>query len=439
MELLLARQYPSISPAFLVLSDLASGPRLTRSAMFRLAQQSLQFLRLWLCGLQLQRCERLLISASPCWSQLAHGKCTTKTCVRAHSWGLAQGDAFVAAVRHTLRCRDIGKRHVGDAEAMAACRSLGATGLADVQSWLGRCERLLLRLSLPGPQSMAWLSRSLQATAAADEVRFALLQWKIDQFLQGIHKVHSGKLALEDVLKPPLVLCPLVGFHGLPGLRLRAKDGAWPLVRKMVSMMETLQAENQLRLNEGMRKPTHGDLLNFFEMTCEVVQHVHGQWKSKSAGSIGSFPYSPQVVCHLLEQGVVWANVLLTRMSNTTLPQSYVRIHLSQYPHLAGLAAAHDLPEPRRKKCQFALKVFASTAVGCLKNPEKFREWLKAKSPETSQCNVCLRLLTVIFSCGTINWLRNTRNDICSLIQGINFEGKLQLLNGGEVFMSATR
>ena len=347
MELLLAEP-PSLSPGFLVLSEFASDEErsVDRSGILLLAQRILHLLRTCLCGLQLQYCKQLLRSTTPCWSQLMHGQCSQDDCAQTHSWGRTEGDAFAAAVRFASTYLETARLLVGSSEVAAACRSLRREDvIIKVRPCLQWCEEELYRSCLPYWHSMAWLSPGSQAGAAAQAARESLIQRRIDELLGAVHAARRSRwLGIEDVLKAPLVLCPLVDFHGLPSLRQQVReDTAWALASKMLSIMETLQAENPARGQQETKRPTYDDLLNFFEMTCEVVQHLETSWRRPSTAE--RYPYCPEVVCHLLEQGVVWANVLLTRMSNTTLPESYVRMHLSQYPHLAGLAAQNELPQ----------------------------------------------------------------------------------------------
>ena len=481
MELLLAEQPPSLSPGFLVLSEFVSDESersMGRCDLFLLAQRILHLLRIWLCGLQLQYRKKRSRAATPCWSQLMHGHCSIVGCAQAHSWGRTEGDAFAAALRSATAYLETARRLVESSEVEAACRALRREeARSKVLLCLRSCEEELCRSCLPDWHSMGWLSPGSRAGVAAEAARAPLIQRRIDELLGDVRAALRRKalakpkqwLGIEDVLKAPLVLCPLVDFHGLPSLRQQVrKDTAWALASKMLSIMETLQAENPARAQGEAKRPTYDDLLNFFEMTCEVVQHLEKSWTRPESDN--SYPYCPEVVCHLLEQGVVWANVLLTRMSNTTLPESYVRMHLSRYPHLAGLAAQNELPQGdpefqlptcniiksfcllpvyfrdssrvpgRKQKVIDALWTFARAAAIFLEHSGRFENWVKATDPDAQHgTSHCLRLFIIIFSSATINWLRHQRNtNVCEkILRGIGFQHRLRLMNGGSLDLGA--
>ena len=274
-----------------------------------------------------------------------HGDCRKDRCTQAHRWGRPEGDAFAAAVRFAWQCTQAARRIIGSVETGAACRLLEKKDMAeDTRLRVRRCEGFLHQSCLPGWQCMAWLSPSSDADAAAREVLGPLLQRAMDGLLGRMHQfqvARSGEVKLEELLKMPLLLCPFVGFHGLPALRLQVNNGCkWSkLAKTALSVMESLAAEHQSRINENMQKPAYEDLLNFFEMTCDLIQHLQKEWHNMK--EVQTYPYSPQVVCHLLEQGVVWANVLLTRFSNTTLPESYVKTHLC---HLVSFSQGFGFP-----------------------------------------------------------------------------------------------
>ena len=104
------------------------------------------------------------------------------------------------------------------------------------------------------------------------------------------------------------------------------------------------------------------------------------------------------------------------------------------YPHLASLAAAHELPQAKRQGIFKAFHLFVETAAGFLKH-EKVGEWLQAQSFDASRLTrLSLRFLVLILSCGTVNWLRHERNEwVCGWIRKIGFEQRLRLMNGGKM------
>ena len=103
---------------------------------------------------------------------------------------------------------------VGSSEVAAACRSLRREDvIIKVRPCLQWCEEELYRSCLPYWHSMAWLSPGSQAGAAAQAARESLIQRRIDELLGAVHAARRSRwLGIEDVLKAPLVLCPLGGL-----------------------------------------------------------------------------------------------------------------------------------------------------------------------------------------------------------------------------------
>ena len=64
---------------------------------------------------------------------------------------------------------------------------------------------------------------------------------------------------------------------------------------------------------------------------------------------------------------------------------------------------------------------------------------MKATDPDAQHgTSHCLRLFIIIFSSGTINWLRHQRNtNVCDAIRGIGFQQRLRLMNGGSLDLCA--
>ena len=90
------------------------------------------------------------------------------------------------------------------------------------------------------------------------------------------------------------------------------------------------------------------------------------------------YPLRPAAVFFLLERVVVWAAVILTQLSNTLLPESYVRAHLTSTSTLARYAVRNVPPDHKTmEQTREALKMVVGFVRNFLFWDFSFQEWLE--------------------------------------------------------------
>jgi len=246
---------------------------------------------------------------------------------------------------------------------------------------------------------------------------------------------------LQDLLAAPgaLVFCHLVDYHAVPALGdlLRSRCARWDRSNPARLLLDTYtiaQAASPSGRLAGAQEPKYNDLLNFFHISHNVAIRLCCDWDNFAPPDGNTvFPVPPHVVCHLLERVVVWANVLLTRFSNTTLPESYVREHLACHGRLAALAAENSPPYHERHTIFRAWESVLSHASRLLRSPARFRAWVRGHN--ASYGGTALRVLTAMFTCGSVNWLRFMRNQhLRHSIMAISLTTRLEFMNEGMEF-----
>lgn len=250
----------------------------------------------------------------------------------------------------------------------------------------------------------------------------------------------SGKENLQRaLLRAPgvLVWCGLVEYHGVPALRSVLdrfrKCGDLPAKLNLPSLLLALlemQRESIPRLRSTQEAMSYRDLVNRFSFGVEVVRELWKTW-NKAKDNQQIFECPPRMLIHLLEESACWAIVLLTQFSNTTLPKSWVQNHLRGSEYLAALAAKNQLPRwPNWRSWVINILAEIIQVAADFVHDQQLPKW--AKYHHELPAEMALRLYIIIFSCGTINWLRHIRNEKIRTAVKKNFRDRLALMNRDE-------
>jgi len=445
-ELLLLEQPLCISPDCLVLADVQperKKPKLSFLEVLHMGQACTILIQLRLHGELLNMCHHYIQRSTPCWSCAAHPSCLCQ-----------EEKPSAQEVEHML---DFMHRSLDDTQQL-----LNRKALSEAKKYLGdaswnlvctqridqlieKCQAQMLQAYLPHCFVIAPLPKG---TGMPERFKRFLCNL-IDLNVQKL-RAKTSPIQLADLLAPPaaILFTPVVDYHGLSDFR-RTVQGSWKTQKEAKWLIETYEiasAASPVGRDESVPAPKYWNLVECVKRTYLIAKHtcdrltsLFGNGSCDESGRFHTaFSIHPHTLCHLLEQVVVWSNVILTRFTNTTLPQSYVHIHLACHSKLATLAAENPPSKHDRRHVIEQLGTVPKLVADILKHQTHFRRWLKEHS--CGHAETLLRFITAMLACGSINWLKHIRHDKIRL--GITeldqLQGFLKLMNDGGRFGHAS-
>jgi len=252
------------------------------------------------------------------------------------------------------------------------------------------------------------------------DVAKSLVRYEVDELLVALRKKSS--IYLSDLLQGSAVLlfADRVDYHGVAALgQLIDKRWHWS-AKTMVRTLETQQAASSVGRRLAAPLPQYDGLLNYFFMSWKVTEHIMFIYRK------GRRLVAPQVFAFLVERIIVWSTVLLTCLSNATLPTSWVKTHLSENACLVALAGSRALPNEKRGEVMWIRKQVLKMLSEILNDSHGFTAWVNDYG--ANHAGMTMRYTTALLVCGGINWLRRERNDVVNTLSRIDLQHRLELM-----------